>query len=102
MARNAAGEGELLEQALHSLLVLLDVWVHFAVGPLQVGVRHQPRSAVAGSGDVEDVLIVFPNDAVQMGVDEVQSWCRAPVTEQARFDVSQLEGLLQQRTVVEI
>ena len=40
MARNAAGEGELLEQPLHPVLVLRDVWVHFAVGAFQISVGH--------------------------------------------------------------
>ena len=44
----------------------------------------------------------FFDDAVQMDIDEVQSRRRAPVPEQARLDVRQLERLLQQRIVVEI
>src|SRR5216117_3763225 len=39
---NAAGEGELLEQPLHPVLVLGDVGIDFAVGPLQPGVATNP------------------------------------------------------------
>ena len=57
---------------------------------------------MARPGDVDGVQVVFLDDAVQMGVDEVQSRRRAPVAEQARFDVRQLEQLLQHRIFVEI
>ena len=102
VARNAAGEGELLEQPLHPVLVLRDVGIDLAVGAFQVGVRHQPRPAVARPGDVDDVQVVLLDDAVQVDVDEVQPRRRAPVAEQARLDVRQRERLLQQRIVVEI
>src|SRR5206468_10882117 len=46
--------------------------------------------------------VLFLDNAVQVGVDEIESRCGAPVTEQPRFDVRQLERLLQQRIVVEI
>ena len=102
VTRNAAGKGELLEQPLHPVLVLRDVRIDLAVGSFEVGVRHQPGSAVARPGDVDDVQVVFLDDAVQVDIDEVQSRRRAPVAEQARLDVRQLERLLQQRIVVEI
>ena len=102
VARNAAGKGELFEQPLHPVFILRDVGIDFAVGAFQVGVRHQSRPAVARPGDVDDVQVVFLDDPVQMDVDEVQPRRRAPVAEQARLDVRQLERLLQQRIVVEI
>ena len=57
---------------------------------------------MARSGDVNHVQVVFLDDAVQMGVDEVQPRRRAPVAEQARLDVRQREWLFQQRIVVEV
>src|SRR5438876_7910839 len=54
VAGNAAGERELFEQSLHSLLVLRDVRVNLAVGAFQVGVGHQPRSAVSRTSDIND------------------------------------------------
>ena len=99
---NAAGKGELFEQPPQPLLVLRDVGIDFAVGAFEVGVGHQPGSAVTRSSDVNHVQVLFLDDAVQMGIDEVQSRRRAPVAEQARFDVRQLERLFQQRIVKEI
>jgi len=102
VARNAAREGELFEQPPHPVLVLGDVGIDFAVGAFQVGVRHQPGPAVARPGDINDVEVVLLDHAVQVGIDKVEPRGRAPVAQQARFDVRQLERLLQQRIVVEI
>jgi len=49
--RDAAGKGELPEQPAQPLLVLADVRVDLRVRALQVGVRHQPGTAVARPGD---------------------------------------------------
>ena len=51
VAGNAAGEGELLEQLLHALLVLADVGIDLAVGAVQIGVGNQEVAAVAGAGE---------------------------------------------------
>ena len=56
MAGNAAGEGKLFEQPLHSLGVLGDVRIEFAVGAFEIGIGHQRRPAVAGAGDIDDML----------------------------------------------
>src|SRR5207247_1331365 len=99
VARYAAGKGKLFEQPPHPVRVLRDVGIDFAVGAFQVSVRHQPGSAVARPGDIDHVQILFLDDAIQVGVDKIESWCRAPVNEQARFDVRQLERLLQEGIV---
>ncbi len=87
VARDAAGEGELLEQLLHALLVLGDVRVDLAVGPFELGVGHDARPAMAGADDVDHVQVAFFDDPVQVDIDEVQSRRRAPVAEQPRLDV---------------
>jgi len=102
VARYAAGKGKLFEQPPHPVRVLRDVGIDFAVGAFQLSVRHQPGSAVARPGDVDHVQNPVPDDAIQVGVDKIESRSGAPVTEQARFDVRQLERLLQERIVVEI
>jgi len=102
MARNTAGEGELGEQLLHARLVLADVRVDLAVAPLQVGVGDQRGTTVARSGDVKHVQLELLDDPVQMHINEVLAWCRAPVTHDQRLHVRQLERHLQERVVVEI
>lgn len=99
---NAAGEGKLFEQPLQPGFVLRDAGIDLAVSPFQISVRHQSRSAMPRPGDVNYIQVVFLDDAVQVDVDKVEPRRRTPVTEQARFDVRQLERLLQQRIGVEI
>ena len=79
VARDPAGEGELAEQAAHPLGVGRDVGVDLAVGALEVGVRDEPRAAVAGAGDVDRVEVARPDRAVHVRVDQVEPGRRAPV-----------------------
>src|SRR5690606_17188917 len=55
MARNAARERELLEQALHSGSVLPDLRIHLGVAALEPGVRGERGTAVAGPDDEQHV-----------------------------------------------
>src|SRR5699024_4627745 len=84
---DAAGEGELAEQSAQALGVLGDVGVDLRVGALEVGVGHQPRAAVAGSGDVHGRLFAFLDHPVGVGVDEVEPGGGAPVAQQPWLDV---------------
>ncbi len=102
VAGDAAGERELGEQPLQADLVLGDAWVDLAVGPLQIGVGDDPRTAVAGAGDEDHVHVAVADDPVQVGVDEVQARRRAPMAQKPRLDVLVGQGLLQQRIVEEI
>ena len=102
VARNAAGERELGEELLHPRLVPADVGVYLAVAPFEIGVRHQRRAAMAGSGDIEHVEIVRLDDPVQVDVDEVLAWRRAPMPDNERLDVRQRQRLTEERIVVKI
>jgi len=53
-------------------------------------------------GDEEDVGACGANQTVQLGVDEVQTWRGAPVTEQAWLDVLGVERLAQQRIPLQV
>ena len=102
VARNAAGERELGEEPLHPLLVLRDVGIDLAVGPLEIGVGDQRRPAVSGAGDVDHVEVELLDQPVEVDVDEVQARRRAPVAEQARLDVVLRQRDFQQRVVEQI
>jgi len=102
VAWNAAWEGELFEQLLHSVGVLRHVRINFTIGSFKVGVRDQARPAVARPGDIDNIQVLLLDHAVEMDVNEVQSGSRAPVPQQARFDVLALEWPLEQGIVVEI
>ncbi len=56
-----------------------------------------PRAA-----DVEDILIASGDDPIQVCIDEVQAWRRAPVTKQARFDMLRFQRFAEQGIVHEI
>ncbi len=102
VARNAAGERELGEEPLHPLLVLRDVGIDLAVGPLEIGVGDQPRPAVAGAGDVDHVEVELLDQPVEVDVDEVQARRRSPMAEQAWLDVVLGQRHFQQRIVEQI
>ena len=53
VAGNAAGEGELLEELLHSLQILADVGVDLAVSTLQIGLGHHGVAPMARAGEVD-------------------------------------------------
>jgi hypothetical protein len=55
-----------------------------------------------GAGDIDHIQVVLLDDPVQVHVDKIQARRGAPVSQQARLDVFQLQGLFQQRIVVEI
>src|SRR5215471_1626614 len=61
MAGNTTRERELGEESLHALVVLGDVWVHFAIRSLKIGVGDQTRPTVPGPGNVKHVKIVLFN-----------------------------------------
>jgi hypothetical protein len=102
VARDAAGEAELLEELPHPVGVRADVGVHLAVGPFEVRVRDDSRAAVPRADDVDHVEVVPPDDAVQVHVEQVQARRGSPVAEQARLHVGALQRLAQQRIVVQV
>ena len=102
VARNPARKRELFEQLPHPLGVRRDVRIELAVGALEIRVRHQPRPAVARSGDVDHLEVALGDDAIEVDVDEVQARRRPPVAEEPRLRVLELERLAQQRVVEQV
>src|ERR1700686_1580406 len=102
MARNAARKRELLEQFPKALFVLWDVRINFAVSAFQIGVGDQSRPAMSRTCDVQDIEIVFFDQAIEVYIDEIQPWRCAPMAEQPGLDVFQLKWFSQQRIGVEI
>ena len=102
VAGNAARKRELLEQPAHALAVLRNILVILAVAAFQPGIGHHARAPMTGAGDEDHVEVVQPDHPVHMDVNEVQTWRRPPVTEQARLDVRQAERHLEQRIVEQV
>src|SRR5262245_36766650 len=61
VAGNTSRERELGEESRHALYVLGDVWVHFAIGSLKVGIGDQARPPMPGAGDVKHVKVMLLN-----------------------------------------
>src|SRR4029434_2436444 len=61
VARDAAWERELRKEALHTLLVLGDVWVDLAIGSLEIGVRDEAWPPMPGAGNIDHVKVVLPD-----------------------------------------
>ena len=57
---------------------------------------------MAGPADIDHVEVARPDDAVEMGIDEIQARRGAPMPEQARLDVLEGQRLAQQRIVEQI
>ena len=102
VARNAAGEGKLLEQPLHPGFVLADVGIDLAVAAFEIGVGDQGRAAMAGARDVDHVEIVELDRAIEMHIDEILPRCRTPVPDHQRLDVGQRQRLAQHGVFIEI
>src|SRR5262249_50307769 len=73
VARDAAGERELGEEAVHAFFIGRNVRIDLAVRPLKVSVCDQTGTAVPGAGDVDHVEVVLLDQPVQVNVEEVQT-----------------------------
>src|SRR5512135_228537 len=102
MTRNAAGERELLEELLHALGIPGYVGIKFAVRTFQICVGYHAGTSMTGAADEYDIEVMSLDHAVKVHVDEVEPRCGAPVSQQPGFYVLQLQGLLEQRIVIEI
>ena len=102
VAGDPVGPGELAKQPMQSVPAALEVRIDFGIGAFEIGMRDQPRPAVAGADDVDHVQVVFLDEPVEVHIEEVQSGGGAPMAEQPRLDVAPLERCFEQRIVLEI
>src|SRR5215813_10136422 len=102
VTRDATRKGELLEQPLHTFLVLGDERIHLTVGAFEVGVGDYARGPVPRPRDEQYVEILLLNNAVEMDVDHIQAGRCPPMAEQTGLDVLALQRLAEQRIGVEI
>ncbi len=102
VATDVAGEGKLLEELLQSLGVLALVGIDLRVRPFEVRRPQHAGRAMARSGDEDHVEVVSLDQAVEMRPDERQRRARAPVAEQAVFDVGDGQRLRKQRVLAQV
>ncbi len=96
VAGHPTREGELLEEPGHAGRVSGDVRVRLSVRTLQPGVGQHRGSAVAGPPDAQGVQAAGLDDAVEVGVHQVQARRGAPMPKEPRLDVLGAQGLGQQ------
>jgi len=97
MARNAAGKRELFEQTLHTLLIVTDLGIDFTIGPLQPAIGYHAGAAMSGAADVKQVSVALANNAVEVGIDEIESGRGPPVSQQSWFNMLRQQRFTQQR-----
>src|SRR5205823_1865823 len=102
MARNSTWERKLPKKTAHSLSVLRDRRIDFAVGPFKIRIGHHPGTAMPGTADIDDVEVMNFDDPVEVGIDEIEPWRRAPVSQQPRLNMLWFQGLLEQWIVEQI
>ena len=102
VAGHAAGEGKLLEEALHALFVAGDIRINFLVAAVQPVLGDHGIAAVARAGDVNHVEVKLFDNAVEVGVDEVLPGYGAPMAHNFLLDVLFHQRLLQQGVVQKI
>ncbi len=102
VAGDASGEGKLPKETFYTFFIRRNIRVDLAVRPFQISIGDKTRAAVAGTGDVDRVEVVFLDGPVHMDVDKVQAGRGSPVAEQARLDVLQLKRLLQERVIEKV
>jgi hypothetical protein len=81
---------------------LRDVRIKLAVGALQVRIRDHSGAAVAGASQVDGIQIVVLDQAIEMGVDEVETGRGPKVPEQSRLDVLDLQRFAEKWIRVQI
>ena len=102
VAGNSVGPGKLAKQPLQSVPAAFDRRIVLGVRAFQIAVRHDARTAVARTDDVDHVQIVVLDQPVEVDVEEIQPRRRAPMAEQPRLDMFELEGRFEQRIVLQI
>ena len=61
---DAVGPGELAEQPLQAVPAALDIRIALRIGPFEIAVRHQPRTAMTRADDVNHVQVVLFDDPI--------------------------------------
>ena len=102
VARNAVRPGELAEEPVQSGSAAFDRRIALRVGAFQIGMRHQAGTAMPRADDVDHVEVVLLDQPVEVHVEKVQSRRRAPMAQQPRLDMLELERQFEQGIVLQI
>ncbi|MNN88935.1 hypothetical protein D3C81_2066810 [compost metagenome] len=92
MAADTIRPGKLPEQSIQTQGVAFHCRVQLCIGTFHVGLGHDSRAAVTWACNKHDVQIVLPDQAIQMGIEQVQPGRCTPVAQQPGLDVAQVQG----------
>ena len=81
------------EEFLQADDIAADRGIDLAIGALEIGVGDHPWATVTGAANIDRVEIPRLDQPVQVRVEEIQPGRCAPVAEQPRFDVLDLQRL---------
>ena len=70
MTSDTTGEGELLEELLHSLRILSLIWVDFRVDTFKVRLRNDTGGAVSRTRNEKYIQVVFLDETVHVNPSE--------------------------------
>ena len=99
---DTAGERELLAQSRHTLFVLGDVGIDFAVGALKIGVCDEEVAAVSGTGKQNHIKIELLDNTVEVDIHKVLSGDRSPVTDDFLLDLITRQRFTEKRILQHI
>src|SRR5690348_3489169 len=102
VAWNAAGKRELPKQLAQPIRVPADVGIDLGVCPFEIGIGDHARPAMPRPADIDHVEVACLDRPVEMGIDEIQSRCRAPMAKEAGLDVLGTQRLAEQGIVEKI
>src|ERR1700730_9359907 len=81
VAGNPVRPGKLAKQPLQSVSAALDRRIALGVRPFEIAVRHDTRTAVAGTDDVDHIQVIVLDQPVEVDIEEIQAGCGSPMTE---------------------
>ena len=80
MARDTTWKRKLFEQMLHAIGILGNIRVILAVSTLKISISDQAWSPMTRTSDVDHVLVILLDDAVEVDIDKVETWSSTPMS----------------------
>src|ERR1700687_789061 len=94
VAADPARETKLFEKTLHPGDIFALVRVNLGVGSFEVRIRKDGGRSVSRPRDVDCVEVVLIDEAIEVYVAEALTSVRAPVAQQSRFDLPNIQRLM--------
>src|SRR5580704_16665682 len=99
---DATWRRELPKHEPQAVFVLCDLRMYFCISAFEVGHRVERRTAMPGTGNINDICVSFFDQAIQVNVDEVLSRRSSPVPKEPRLNLYSFERLSQKGVLKKI